>query len=187
MNQKMPLYPASTIAKLFNLSERRIRQLAKEGIIPKTERGKYELVGAVQGYVAYLQDRALGQEVKTTDIQAQRLRLIKAQADDKELELQAKRGELLPANEVKAVWSRLVIATKTGFLALPDRLKQMLTLSDKERDVIDAEVRVILTNLSAYEDKPDNDNVHDNLQNKTTQSKVAEIETKTEIENTQPS
>lgn len=53
-------YPASTIAKLFNLTERRVQQLSKEGVIPKAERGKYELIGAVQGYVRYLQERSQG-------------------------------------------------------------------------------------------------------------------------------
>jgi len=148
MSNKLPMYPVSTIAKLFNLSERRIQQLAKEGVIPKADRCKYELVGSVRGYTAYLQERALGQETKTTDIQTQRYRLIKAQADEKELELQKKRDQLIPSEDVKAGWSRIVIATKTGFLALPDRLKQMLTLTDAERDVIDDEVRIVLTNLA---------------------------------------
>ncbi len=164
MSHKMPMYPASTLAKLFNLSERRIRQLATEGIIPKTERGKYELVGAVRGYVTYLQDRALGQEVKTTDIQAQRLRLIKAQADEKELELQTKRSELIPANEVREYWGRLVVAAKTSFLALPDRIKQMLTLNDEERDLIDTEIREALTKLSAYKDQSQSETQNVNTQ-----------------------
>ena len=51
MNMKKPMstptYPVSTIAKLFNLTERRVQQLASEGVIPKPERGKYDLVASV--------------------------------------------------------------------------------------------------------------------------------------------
>lgn len=55
-----PSYPVATIAKLFNLTERRVQQLAKEGVIPKPEKGKYDLIGCVRGYIAYLQERAFG-------------------------------------------------------------------------------------------------------------------------------
>ena len=37
------------ISKLLKLSERRIQQLAKDNIIPKAERGKYDLVSSVHG------------------------------------------------------------------------------------------------------------------------------------------
>ena len=44
-------YPVSTIAKLFGLSERRIQQLAQEGIIPKPDKNQYELIGCVRAYI----------------------------------------------------------------------------------------------------------------------------------------
>jgi hypothetical protein len=37
-------HPGTAIAKLLNITERRLQQLAKEGVIPKTERGRYPLV-----------------------------------------------------------------------------------------------------------------------------------------------
>ena len=52
-----PTYPVSVIAKLLKLTERRVQQLSKEGVIPKAEHGRYELAAAVQGYVGYLQER----------------------------------------------------------------------------------------------------------------------------------
>ena len=52
-------YPVSTIAKLLLLTERRVQQLTEQGVIPKAERGRYELAPAVQGYVKFLRDRAL--------------------------------------------------------------------------------------------------------------------------------
>ena len=42
------------ISKLLKLTERRVQQLAKDGIIPKAERGKYDLVSSVHGYVDFL-------------------------------------------------------------------------------------------------------------------------------------
>ena len=57
-----PLYPVKTIASILNLTERRVQQLAHEGIIPKAERGKYDLIGCVRAYIKYLQERAIGIE-----------------------------------------------------------------------------------------------------------------------------
>ena len=62
MSTMSPLYPASTLAKLFHLTERRVQQLARDGIIAKGIKGKYDLVSSVQGYVKYLQERALGRQ-----------------------------------------------------------------------------------------------------------------------------
>ena len=40
--------PIGVIAKLLDLSERRVQQLSREGVIPKAERGQYDLVGSSQ-------------------------------------------------------------------------------------------------------------------------------------------
>lgn len=49
---------APELAALFNLTDRRIRQLAAAGVIPKAGHGKYLLAEAVKGYVQFLQSRA---------------------------------------------------------------------------------------------------------------------------------
>ena len=131
-----PLYPAKTIAKLFNLTERRVQQLAKEGIIPKAERGKYELIGAVQGYVKYLQDRAVGQhEAAPTDLNAEKVRLTKAQADEKELQVKVLRGELLPAELVIEMGAALVAAARAKVLAIHSKCRSRFP--SIEQDVAD--------------------------------------------------
>lgn len=130
MSATTPSYPASTIAKLFNLTERRVQQLAKEGVIPKGERGKYDLIGAVRGYVKYLQERALGRSDGAyndeADIKLERKRLIKAQADKTESENQKLRGELVPFELVEDVLNEVAVLYGTGVDALPGRLANEL-------------------------------------------------------------
>lgn len=130
MSAASPLYPASTIAKLFNLTERRIQQLAKEGIIPKAERGKYDLIGSVRNYVKYLQERALGRDdgsyTDEADIKIERKRLIKAQADKTESETQKLRGELIPFEWVEDVLNEVAVLYGSGVDALPGRLANEL-------------------------------------------------------------
>jgi hypothetical protein len=50
--------PIGVIARLLDLSERRVQQPSGEGVIPKAERGHYDLVGAVRGYLVYLRNLA---------------------------------------------------------------------------------------------------------------------------------
>ena len=82
-----PTYPVATIARLLLLTERRVQQLVKEGVIPKTERNRYELAPAVQGYIRYLQERIAGNPSAPVDFQLEKSRLVKIQADKAQIEL----------------------------------------------------------------------------------------------------
>ena len=46
--------PISVISSLLDISERRVQQLSKAGVIPKAARGRYELIGSVRGYIRHL-------------------------------------------------------------------------------------------------------------------------------------
>ena len=54
-------YPVSTIAKLLMLTERRVQQLTADGVIPKPERGRYEL--EVDGKLAVIEYRDAGGQI----------------------------------------------------------------------------------------------------------------------------
>jgi phage terminase Nu1 subunit (DNA packaging protein) len=130
MSTQTTTYPASTLAKLFHLTERRVQQLAKEGIITKDTRGKYDLVSSVQGYVKYLQDRVLGRADGAYndpfDIKIERKRLIKAQADIAEQENQQRRGDLIALSWVSDLLHEITILYSSGIDALPGRLAHEL-------------------------------------------------------------
>lgn len=129
---------ATTLAKLFNLSERRVRQLGQTGIIPRPQHGKYDLIGAVQGYVKYLQERADGRGVEPSGLHEERTRLLTAQAEHKELEVAALHRSLLPFDEVVAAWEQLVAAFRAKCLALPSKLAPRLAVIHERRESQDA-------------------------------------------------
>ena len=57
MTEQSGLIPIGQAARLLMISEERIRQLVKQGYVPKSEkRGYVQLVGAVQGYLKYLKE-----------------------------------------------------------------------------------------------------------------------------------
>ena len=146
-----PMQPLAVIARLLDLSERRVQQLSREGVIPKAERGRYDLVGAVRGYVAYLRDLAVKAQAGAPDFGVERARLIRAKADLAEMEADGRRGELLPAETVEAAWTAVLARLRARLLVLPDRLAPLCveeTTIAGVRDQIRKAVREALDELA---------------------------------------
>jgi phage terminase Nu1 subunit (DNA packaging protein) len=142
---------ADVLAKLLDITERRVRQLSAEGIIPKVARGRYEMVGAVRGYIRYLRDLSLKGEVGPADYGIERARLVKAKADLAEMEASQMRGELLPAPDVKRAWTDIVALMRARLLVLPDKIAPVVhetTSIAQAKDVIKKAVFEVLTEIA---------------------------------------
>ena len=132
-----PVYPVDAISKLLNITPARIRQLVAEGIIPRAERGKYDLIRCVRGYVKYLQERAEGRGIEPTGLHEERMRLLAAQAEHKELEVAALHRSLLPFDEVVAAWQQLVAAFRPKCLSLPSKLAPLVVTMNEIGEIQD--------------------------------------------------
>jgi phage terminase Nu1 subunit (DNA packaging protein) len=143
--------PIGVIARLLDLSERRVQQLSREGVIPKAERGQYDLIGSVRGYVRYLRDQALKAQAGAPDYAAERARFIRARADLAEMEAEEKRRALIAAEQIEAAWIAVLALLRTRLLALPDRLApqafEQTTVGDT-RNLIRATIREVLDDLA---------------------------------------
>jgi len=124
-----PSVPVGTLARLLNLTEVRIQQLAKTGVVVKGERGRYDLWASIKGYVAYLQSRNVGRpgsglapteggEVTGEDYQKHRARLYKAKADAAELEAMLLRGRLHDADAVRKVMEDMISSARAKLLGV---------------------------------------------------------------------
>lgn len=152
--------PIGVIAKLLDLSERRVQQLSREGVIPKANRGQYELIGSVRGYVQYLRDQATKAQAGAPDYAAERARFIRARADLAEMEAEEKRGAVIPAEDVEAAWISVLALLRTRLLALPDRLAPAVhaeTSAAGVRDVIRGAIREALEELAETDVRPERD------------------------------
>ena len=133
-----PTYPAKTIAKLLMMTERRVQQLAKDGVIPKAERGRYELAPAVQGYIRFLQDRMAGNasQVDSIDYHKEKARKIKAEADIAEIEAAKRRAEAIDAQEVKRAWQLILGEVRANMIGTtPARIAQLIRGLDNETEI----------------------------------------------------
>lgn len=144
--------PIAVIAKLLDLTERRVQQLSRTGVIPKAERGQYDLVGAVRGYIGYLREQVRSAEAGAPDYSAERARLLRARADLAEMEAGGRRGALIPAEAVEGSWIAILARLRQRLLALPDRLAPLCheeTTIAGTRDQIRRAVREALEELAA--------------------------------------
>lgn len=145
-------YDSSFFAKLLMISQRRIQQLAKDGVIPQPIEGKYDLVKTIQGYVKFLQDRVHGGG-SSTDLNKEKIRLTSANANKVEIEVEVLKGTLIPAEVVAQVWSDQCTAFKQKVLSLPTKLSHQLSAIQDATQIealLKSHVKEAMQELSEY-------------------------------------
>ena len=106
------------IAQLLDVSQGRIDQLVMEGM-PKAARGKYEPLACVNWFIEFWRERATGTDASLDDI---RKKLIVSQTEKNELDNAARKGELLPANDVTMAVQQIAVICSTRMDGLGARL-----------------------------------------------------------------
>lgn len=113
--------PLDTICRLLDLTPQRVNQLAKEGVIPKVERGRYELVPVVRAYIQYLRMGNLKRDLPENDYTTHRMRLTRARADIMEMEKAQMEERLIPAGDIEEAWLEASTNMRAKMLALPSK------------------------------------------------------------------
>jgi hypothetical protein len=140
------------VAKALNLQVRRVQYLVKEGM-PRQARGKYDPVKCMLWYVRYLQrlleKKSLPQRDGTE--REERVRLLRAKADLRELEVSRERSQLISTADYQAAIANLVETTTTYVMAVAPRLASDL-IGETSRLMIQARIekacKEALSNLS---------------------------------------
>jgi phage terminase Nu1 subunit (DNA packaging protein) len=146
------------VANALNIEPRRVQQLVKEGM-PREKRGEYDAVKCLFWYVRYLQAHIKRLSPNTSpegsegdNERKQRVRLLRAEADLKELELARERGEFVALADVEKIMTDLVVTTKARILAVASRVAPELV--GEPRTVIEAKLdralKGALTALANY-------------------------------------
>lgn len=151
---KSGTYPIATIAKLLELTERRVYKLAADGIIPRTPQGRYELVPAVRGYIRFLRDRAINADVKDGEEGDHKKRLMGARADIAEHEAKRLSGELVPVAHVARVWIDAAANVRARMLAIPQKTAPLVSVeADIERchAILETQIHEALSELAGVE------------------------------------
>lgn len=150
----MPLVGPQDIARIFEDTESYIHKLVKEGM-PQAARGKYELGECMLWYIKYLKmklksrRRVIGDDDGTTE-RAARLRLVRAEADLRELELARERGQFAAVVDFEKLVTEMVVMTKARILAVPSRIAPQLVGEDRLaiENRLEKELKTTLSTLS---------------------------------------
>lgn len=148
MNMKPP-----ALAGLLGITTRRLGQLHSEGIAVKVDRGLFDAAATIQAMLAHASGKAAGNMVEL-DLDRERARLAKEQADGQEIKNRISRGELLLAPDVERTWSDACRRLRSEMLAVVGRVRSATTIEAADAAILDREIRDALTVLSGGGDDP---------------------------------
>ena len=145
-------YDVDTIARLLDLTPRRVQQLASDGYIPRASRGRYHLVSAVQGYIRYLRACA-NDEATSADYERERARLTKMKADTAELENGRLQGKLVDIDAVIDGVQQANARVRNQVLSLPQRIAPKAA-TETDITAIHEQVQEVVTDILAEMSDP---------------------------------
>jgi hypothetical protein len=122
------------------ISEERIRQLVKQGFIPKPEKhGFVQLVGAAQGYLRYLKDDERRSAKSAAGSPVRDARVLEI-----ELRIAERSRELIPVEDALNDMAELAGVMRSELSGLPARLTRIVAARQK----VETEIDGILLRLS---------------------------------------
>lgn len=146
------------LAEYLGLSDRRIRQLSKSGVVIKSQRGRYDLKASVQGYI-----NSIRQDEKKLDANLDKLKLSKEatalqheQLKKRKTELQVQEMEkkLHRAEDVEHFWNVMALAVKSRLTAIPVKCAPLLVGIEDRKEIqaiLKREVTEALNEVSDYD------------------------------------
>lgn len=143
----IPRGSSAELAKLLNITDRRIRQLADNGILTRQIEGDFILPEAIEDYYAYKY-----QTEETVDFMAEKALHEKAKRELAELELSRRRNEVHSSEDVELVMTDMLTNLRSQLLGVS--AKMAATLANRDKDyieyVLSEEIQSRLSELSEY-------------------------------------
>lgn len=111
------------VAEHLDLSTVRVHKLFEENILIKSGKtGGQDLDDCRIKYLRYLRSLSKGKHQNSGDLNEERTRLTKIQADKAELELQELEENLIDVDKVEKEWTNYIANVRSRLLSLPTRL-----------------------------------------------------------------
>lgn len=132
----MKLHDTKAIARVLNLTERRVRQLRDKEIIKeyKPGSGLYDLIQTNHAYINYLRNgNANGAEI--IDYATERALYARAKRKEAEYSLAVMERDLHESTEVETVITAMFATFKARMLALPAKLSPILSKKTSKAEV----------------------------------------------------
>ena len=132
----MKIYTVKAIARVLDLTERRVRQLKDEGIIEeyKGMAGLYDLIPTAHKYINYLRRRNPESE-ENIDYNTERAKLVRAKRKDIEYDLGLKEKQLHTSADIEAGMKNMLLNFKSRLMAMPAKLSPLLSKKTNKAEI----------------------------------------------------
>ncbi len=152
--------PADKLCEITGLTDRRHRQLAKQGYFPPPVKAQYQLATTLKGLFRYYRETKEDNRKLEETVIREKLRQQRADSDMAEMERDKMRGDSIASYDVKRAWEAVVVATKQKILAIPSKAESRHVdgMTAKQlRAMLDVEVREALEEMSVAPDYKQDD------------------------------
>lgn len=149
----------SYLANIFGITDRRVRQLAEEGVITRVKKGRYDLVESIKGYIIYLktnQDIKESKNEADLDYDMERAKHERIKREIAELNLAEMKGQIHYADDVEKVMNDMLSNFRSKVLSMASKLAPILIARNdinQIQDMINKEAYEVLEELSNYDPK----------------------------------
>ena len=151
---------SAALEKIIGVSDRRIRQLAKENIIIRAAKGRYKLMDSITNYILTLKVQMEANNAESVDgeidLEEEKAIHERVKRHISELKLQTMRGELHKSEDVERVMMDMLASVRAKLLSMPTKLAPILVSRseiDFVRNTINREVMEALNELKDYNPK----------------------------------
>jgi phage terminase Nu1 subunit (DNA packaging protein) len=144
------LVDAATVGKICGVSRQRILNLVADGVLPRADRGRFDLPSTVQAFFKHKYEQGRD-ATDAKSLTSERSRLARLKADRAEREDKMESGELVPAGEIESAWLAIANTVRTRILLVPTKIAPRVvtgTVVEAER-LMQKELNAALTELAA--------------------------------------
>lgn len=121
---------AAVLGNIFGVTDRRIRQMAEEGIIVRAAKGRYNLVDSLKNYILSLKLAVDSNESDNPDgelnFEEEKALHERVKRHISEMKLQTMKGELHKADDVRHVMTDMLSSFKTRMMNIPAKVAPVL-------------------------------------------------------------
>lgn len=138
-----------TLAQIFDVSERRIQQLAKDGVINKEPDGSFDVMKTIIEH--YKNKNGVDSSV---NYDVEHSLLEKAKRETAEIELEELKGRMHRSEDIKVLLEGMIITCRNKLLAIPSTAAVKIVNQKNPNVIIDVltrEIKTALKELSEYD------------------------------------
>ena len=129
----MKLYTSTVVAQWLDVTDRRVRQLRKQGVLAEARPGLYDLKDCVHRYIEYLKRDGTPEE--NVDYNTERAKLVKAKREKEELELELQRREVIKAADVERVMTAMLLRFRQKIRNIPVKHSPALAVETNQTEI----------------------------------------------------